>query len=67
MLYLSADEIMQALSLEAVMDCVEEALRIYEAKTYEMPDRLAVDCGKIPGKKAYFNPIFSLISSVLTS
>jgi ornithine cyclodeaminase/alanine dehydrogenase-like protein (mu-crystallin family) len=45
MLFLNADEIMQALPLEAVMDCVEEALLIYEAKTFEMPDRLAVDCG----------------------
>ena len=46
MLFLNADEIMQALPLESVMDCVKEALRIYEAKTYEMPDRLAVDCGE---------------------
>ena len=36
---------MQALTLEAVMDAVEEALLLYEAKTFEMPDRLAVDCG----------------------
>jgi ornithine cyclodeaminase/alanine dehydrogenase-like protein (mu-crystallin family) len=45
MLFLNADDIMGALTLEAVMDCVEEALRIYEAKTYTMPDRLAVPCG----------------------
>jgi len=44
-LYLNSDELMQALPLQAVMGCVEEALALYEAKTYEMPDRLAVDCG----------------------
>jgi ornithine cyclodeaminase len=27
------------------MGCVEQALALYEAKAYEMPDRLAVDCG----------------------
>jgi ornithine cyclodeaminase len=36
---------MQALPLEGVMGCVEEALALYEAQAYEMPDRLAVDCG----------------------
>jgi ornithine cyclodeaminase len=46
MLFVKADEIMEALPLEAVMGCVEEALALYEAKTYEMPDRLAVDCGQ---------------------
>jgi ornithine cyclodeaminase/alanine dehydrogenase-like protein (mu-crystallin family) len=46
MLFMNANDIMRALPLEAVMDCVEEALRIYEAQTYEMPDRLAVDCGE---------------------
>jgi ornithine cyclodeaminase/alanine dehydrogenase-like protein (mu-crystallin family) len=45
MLFMNADEIMEALTLEAVMDCAEEALQIYEAKTYTMPDRLAVSCG----------------------
>jgi len=45
MLYLNADELMQALPLEGVMGCVEEALALYEARAYEMPDRLAVDCG----------------------
>jgi ornithine cyclodeaminase len=46
MIFLNADEIMEALSLEAVMGCVEEALALYEAKAYEMPDRSAVDCGQ---------------------
>jgi ornithine cyclodeaminase/alanine dehydrogenase-like protein (mu-crystallin family) len=45
MIYLNTDELMQVLPLEAVMGCVEEALALYEAQTYEMPDRLAVDCG----------------------
>jgi ornithine cyclodeaminase/alanine dehydrogenase-like protein (mu-crystallin family) len=45
MLFLNADELMRALPLESVMDCVEKALRIYESRAYEMPDRLAVACG----------------------
>jgi len=44
LLYLNADELMDVLPLQAVMGCVEEALALYEAKTFEMPDRLAVDC-----------------------
>jgi ornithine cyclodeaminase len=35
---------MKAITLEEVMASVEEAFRIYEAKTYMMPDRMAVDC-----------------------
>ena len=38
---LNADQIMEALPLQSVMGCVEEALALYEAKTYEMPERLA--------------------------
>jgi len=45
-LYLNADELIQVLPLEAVMGCVEDALALYEAHTYEMPDRLALDCGQ---------------------
>jgi ornithine cyclodeaminase len=43
---------MQALTLDEVMDCVEQALHVYETRlvdetqAYEMPDRLAVDCGE---------------------
>jgi ornithine cyclodeaminase len=43
---LNADEIMQALTRTEVMDCVEQALHVYETRAYEMPDRLAVDCGE---------------------
>ena len=46
MLYLNADQIMQALTLDEVMQCVEKALHVYETRAYEMPDRLAVDCGE---------------------
>ena len=46
MLYLNADEIMQALSYREVMDCVEEALSIYEDGSYTMPERLPVPCGE---------------------
>jgi ornithine cyclodeaminase/alanine dehydrogenase-like protein (mu-crystallin family) len=45
MLYLSADDIMEALTFAEVMACVEEAFRIYEARDFVMPDRLNVDCG----------------------
>jgi len=45
MLYLSAEQIMEALTLEGVMASVEEALCIYEEKTFNMPERMAVDCG----------------------
>jgi ornithine cyclodeaminase/alanine dehydrogenase-like protein (mu-crystallin family) len=44
MRYLNAGEIMEVLTLDEVMDSVEEALRVYEAGTYVMPERLAVDC-----------------------
>lgn len=45
MLYLSADDIMNVLTFEEVMDCVEEAFRIYESGEFVMPDRLTVNCG----------------------
>ena len=45
MLFLNAQEIVQALTLEGVMASVEEALCIYEDKTFVMPERMAVDCG----------------------
>jgi ornithine cyclodeaminase len=45
MLYLSGDDVMNALTFEEVMDCVEEALRIYETREFVMPDRLTVNCG----------------------
>ena len=46
MLFLNAADVMKALTFAEVMGAVEEALRIYEARDYEMPDRLAVDCGE---------------------
>ncbi len=42
MLFLNADEITQALTHQEVMACVEEALRIYEAGTFVMPERMAL-------------------------
>ncbi len=45
MRYLNANEIMKAITLEEVMASVEEAFRIYESKSYTMPDRMAVNCG----------------------
>jgi ornithine cyclodeaminase/alanine dehydrogenase-like protein (mu-crystallin family) len=45
MLFLNERDVMQALTFEQVMDCVKDALRIYEEKTFVMPDRMAVHCG----------------------
>lgn len=45
MLYLNADDIMEALTFDEVMDSVEEALRIYEDRDFLMPERLVVNCG----------------------
>ena len=46
MLYLNAGDIIKAMTFDAVMDSVEEALQIYEQKAFVMPDRMAVDCGR---------------------
>ncbi len=46
MLFLNERDIMDALTLKDVMGCVEEALRIYEDKTFVMPERMAVPCGE---------------------
>ena len=45
MRYLNAQDLMAALSFEGVMAAVEEALRLYEGRTFVMPDRMSVDCG----------------------
>ncbi|MBN1581666.1 MAG: ornithine cyclodeaminase family protein [Anaerolineae bacterium] len=46
MLFLNADEIMAVLGFEEVMAAVEEALCIYEEKTFTMPERMSVSCGE---------------------
>jgi ornithine cyclodeaminase len=46
MLFLNAHDVMEALTLKEVMGCVEEALRIYEDKTFVMPERMAIPCGE---------------------
>ncbi len=46
MLFLNAHEIMEALTFKEVMGCVEKALRIYEDKTFVMPERMTVHCGE---------------------
>jgi len=46
MLFLNERDIMEALTLQEVMGCAEEALRIYEEKTFVMPERMAVPCGE---------------------
>lgn len=45
MLYLNARDIQQALTPEDVLDSVTEALRIYEARAFSMPERLALAAG----------------------
>lgn len=58
MLYLSSADVMNALTFDEVMDCVEEALRTYESRAFVMPDRLAVDCGD--GNSLLLMPCVSL-------
>ena len=45
MLFLNAENILQILSPNQVMDCVEKALLTYEKMEFVMPDRLTVDFG----------------------
>mgnify|MGYP001131726609 CR=1 FL=1 len=45
MLFLNAEQIMRALTFDQVMESVEKALHLYEARQFVMPDRLGVDCG----------------------
>ncbi|MBN1246979.1 MAG: ornithine cyclodeaminase family protein [Anaerolineae bacterium] len=45
MLYLNDTDIYQALTPDDVLDSVEEALRIYEARSFSMPERLAMATG----------------------
>ena len=45
MLFLNAENILEILMPNQLMDKVEDALLTYEKKEYIMPDRLTVDCG----------------------
>lgn len=45
MRYLNAEEVFEALTLQEVMTCVEEALHIYEERSFSMPERLAMATG----------------------
>ncbi len=44
MLYLNSQEIVSAVSCEQMMDAVEQAMEIYEAEEYTMPERMHVPC-----------------------
>ena len=46
MLYLNDSDIQQALTPEDVLSSVEEALRVYEARSFTMPERLAMATGE---------------------
>jgi ornithine cyclodeaminase len=46
MLYLNDSDIQQALTPEDVLSSVEEALRVYEARSFSMPERLAMATGE---------------------
>lgn len=46
MLYLSEKDIADVVSLEGLMDSVEKAFRIYEEKSFEMPDRIHLHRGE---------------------
>lgn len=45
MLYLNSQSIISAVTCDQMMDAVEQALAIYEAKDYIMPERMNVPCG----------------------
>ncbi len=46
MLYLNDSDIQQALTPEDLLSSVEEALRVYEARSFSMPERLAMATGE---------------------
>lgn len=43
MLYISKKHMEKIISLDVMMDAVEEAFKIYEKKNFQMPDRMHVD------------------------
>ncbi len=45
MLYLNSQSIISAVTCDQMMDAVEQAMAIYEAKDYIMPERMNVPCG----------------------
>jgi len=45
MLFLDSHDLAKALSIDRVLNGVEDALRLYEEGTFVMPDRMAVACG----------------------
>lgn len=45
MLYLNSREITQAVSCDQMMDAVEQAMGIYEDKSFTMPERMNIPCG----------------------
>ncbi len=44
MIILNQKNILEAVTMNEIMDSVEEALRIYESKDYIMPERVTIDC-----------------------
>ena len=45
MIYLNSREITEVVSCDQMMDAVEQAMGIYEDKSYIMPERMHVPCG----------------------
>ncbi len=45
MLYLNSQAITTAVTCDEMMDAVEQAMAVYEAKAYTMPERMNVPCG----------------------
>ena len=56
MIYLNKEDILKSITLDEIMDSVEEAYKIYSDKTFNMPDRIQVENGDLT---ALYMPCFT--------
>ncbi len=47
MIYLNSKDILSSITLDEIMDTIEEAYRIYTSNNFSMPDRIHVDNGNL--------------------
>lgn len=47
MIYLNSKDILSSITLDEIMDTIEEAYRIYTSNNFNMPDRIHVDNGNL--------------------
>jgi len=47
MIYLNSKDILNSITLDEIMDTIEEAYRIYSSNNFNMPDRIHVDNGNL--------------------